>query len=531
MNTDPDQDPTAPPTGPSDSGPIDDLSGHEMGDYRVLRRLGRGGMADVYLAEQRSLRRQVAIKILRQDLASDATYVQRFHNEAMAAAALVHANIVQIHEVGEFDGLHFIAQEYVPGNNLGELIRQKGTPDIKLAVAIIRQVAAALAKADQHGIVHRDIKPENIMLARTGEVKVADFGLARFREEGTDLTQVGITMGTPLYMSPEQIEGRRLDARSDIYSLGVTCFHMLAGRPPFEGDSALAVAVQHLNNPPDRLDNLRPDLPGSLTRIVHQMLNKKPEDRYENAKQLLQELRGLAIAGAEDWADGLDEWSDAELIAMSEARTAATQRLDTVMATSAQLHPSRPLWQVLAAGTLACTLVGVLLAAFSRPTFLLRGAKAPEIGKRDDVWSQLYQAKMTNTEASWQSVLQYFGDAKFEFQQNLAKQGLVRYYMVQPDYDQALKLLEELTHAPDHMPQIQAFGWAGQVVVLSLMEKAQPAQDAFAQLMTNDLHPHLDDNMRRQLGRVVGTYHREMDAKLQGLYQQLVEDDVDEDEE
>ena len=156
-----------------------DLSGRQFAGYRLLRRLGQGAMAEVYLAEQLSLGRQVALKVLRSNLATDATYVQRFDQEARAAAQLVHGNIVQIYEVGCVDGVHFIAQEYVQGVNLAELLARRGPPGLDRALAIMRQVAAALDKAAQQGIVHRDIKPENIMLASSGEVKVADFGLAR----------------------------------------------------------------------------------------------------------------------------------------------------------------------------------------------------------------------------------------------------------------------------------------------------------------------------------------------------------------
>ena len=202
-----------------------DLSGRTLGDFRLLRRLGRGAMAEVYLAEQQKLRRQVALKVLKTNLAGDATYVARFQNEAMAAAALVHANIVQIYEVGQADGCHYIAQEYVPGMNLREWLQRNGTPDAAFALTVMRQTAAALHKAAQAGIVHRDIKPENIMLSTGGEVKVADFGLARIGrdDDALHLTQIGVTMGTPLYMSPEQVEGKDLDPRSDLYRFGVSC--------------------------------------------------------------------------------------------------------------------------------------------------------------------------------------------------------------------------------------------------------------------------------------------------------------------
>ncbi len=220
-------------------------------------------MAEVYLAEQISLSRQVAFKVLRPNLATDATYVQRFDQEARAAAQLVHANIVQIFEVGCVDGVHFIAQEYVQGSNLAEMLARRAPPTLARSLAILRQVAAALDKAAQAGIVHRDIKPENIMLAAGGEVKVADFGLARVysQEPANNLTQIGVTMGTPLYMSPEQVEGRPLDPRSDIYSLGVTAYQTLVGEPPFRGETALGIAVQHLKNPPPRWKTAAPICP------------------------------------------------------------------------------------------------------------------------------------------------------------------------------------------------------------------------------------------------------------------------------
>src|SRR6478672_13394799 len=280
----------APTLTPPDDRPESDLSGRRVGDYQLLRRLGRGGMADVYLAEQLSLRRQVALKVLRKNLAGDDAYIRRFQHEAQAAAKLVHANIVQIYEVGCSDGTYYISQEYVPGQNLKQLLSRLGHGvDAVQAVNIIRQASAALHKAAEQKIIHRDIKPENIMITPAGEVKVADFGLARISRDGEalNLTQVGITMGTPLYMSPEQVEGRAVDPRSDIYSLGVTCYQMLAGRPPFDGDTALAVAVQHLRNEPLRLETVRPDIPSGLCRIVHKMLAKNPLDRFQKPADIV----------------------------------------------------------------------------------------------------------------------------------------------------------------------------------------------------------------------------------------------------
>jgi serine/threonine-protein kinase len=272
-----------------------DFTGRVLGDFCLLRKLGKGGMADVYLAEQTSLHRQVAIKIMRPDFVADPQYVKRFRHEASAAGGLNHPNIVQVYMIGEQDGIHFISQEYVQGRNLKEFITRKGPLDVPIALHVLKQVAAALQVAADKGIVHRDIKPENILLTKKGEAKVADFGLAQLTLGGEKvaLTQVGVTMGTPLYMSPEQVNGKPLDARSDIYSLGVMAWHMLAGYPPFTGDTALAVAVKHLNEQPPSLADVRPDVPVGVRTLVERMMSKKKEDRPADAQTVLVEIKQL----------------------------------------------------------------------------------------------------------------------------------------------------------------------------------------------------------------------------------------------
>ena len=325
---------------------LSDLAGRQLGDYRVLRKIGAGGMAEVYLAEQQSLGRQVALKVLPATLATDATYVERFLNEARAAAALVHGNIVQIYEVGQADGVRFIAQEYVRGKNLAELLRREGALQPRLVLDVMRQVVAALGRAAELGIVHRDVKPENIMLSDSGEVKVADFGLARISSSDTKtLTQVGVAMGTPLYMSPEQIEGRPVDVRSDFYGLGVTCYHLLAGTPPFEGDSALAIAMQHLKTAPRPLENLRDDVPSGLARVIHRMMAKKPSGRYDSATEVMGELRALAQeAAAAGWGDGPEQWSLAEWMQSGASGSMTAEHLADLMKASAKLDedPKNP---------------------------------------------------------------------------------------------------------------------------------------------------------------------------------------------
>ena len=272
-----------------------DLSGQLIGDFLLLRRIGEGGMGQVYLAEQVSLKRRVALKLLKRELANNEVSRRRFEAEAMAVAQLTHPNIVQVHAVGEEDGLRYMVLEYVDGRNLRDFIARKGPPDVPQALAIMRQVASALQRAAELGIIHRDIKPENILLTRQGEVKVADFGLSRMVEgQPLNLTQSGVTMGTPLYMSPEQVEGKPLDPRTDLYSFGVTCYHMLAGHPPFEGENAFAVALQHVQAEPVPLEQVRPDLPPALCAIVGRLMAKKPEDRYQSPREVLNDLQALS---------------------------------------------------------------------------------------------------------------------------------------------------------------------------------------------------------------------------------------------
>ncbi len=473
-----------------DSAAEVDLSGRQLDDFHLLRRLAQGAMAEVYLAEQRSLRRQVAFKVLKSELAKDESYVKRFHNEAHAAASLVHANIVQIYAVGRADSIHYIAQEYVQGQNLSEWMNRRGPPEVALAVRIMRQVAAALQKAAERGIVHRDIKPENIMIARTGEVKVADFGLARQANDGPSiaLTQVGVTMGTPLYMSPEQVEGRPLDPRSDLYSFGVTCYQMLAGNTPFRGESALAIAVQHLKTQPDRLENVRSDLPPALCRIVHKLLAKDPQGRYPSARELLQDLRMLQLPGEEAWEDA-DELPAEEREALATIG-AATQHLAAVMTTSSMPVIRRGFYVLVGVGTLAAFAAGGLMAWETRRPLLATSAGEKQIRKYEDGGQQFMFASMspTNREAWLKSVARYFP----RDHESIAKanQELALFYLQMDRQWEALIVFEELAGSPE--PDQQAFGLAG----ASLMRARQgDYEQALTDLM--ELWPirkHLTDS-------------------------------------
>ena len=267
-----------------------DLAGVTLGDFHIGRLLGRGGMGEVYLARQISLNREVAFKVLRPDLLANETYLTRFESEAWAAAKLNDPNIVHIYSLGSIDGIRFIAMEYVQGTNLKEYL-QKRMPELMLALSIMRQSGSAIKAAGEMGLVHRDIKPENLLLTKKGLVKVADFGLCRDQDsEKPHITQPGVTMGTPLYMSPEQAQGHPLDHRSDLYSLGVTFYHMFAGRPPFQAESPLALALKHIKDTPVDLSVHRHDLHPDLCRLVMKLMEKEPARRYQSASDMLRDL-------------------------------------------------------------------------------------------------------------------------------------------------------------------------------------------------------------------------------------------------
>ncbi len=278
---------------PPAAQPQPDLTGRTLGDFQILRRIGTGGMGQVYLARQLSLKREVALKLLKGELSANPVALARFEAEAQAVAKLNHPNIVHIHAIGEADGLRYMVLEFVDGRNLRDYMARKGPPDLPVTLSVMRQVALALQKAHEQGIVHRDIKPENILVTRKVEVKVTDFGLSRFFSTdgpALNLTQSGVTLGTPLYMSPEQVQGHAVDHRSDIYSFGVTCYHLLAGEPPFRGATAFEVALKHVQEFPRPLSELRPDLPPDLCGMVHKMMAKNAGDRYQSARDIVRDL-------------------------------------------------------------------------------------------------------------------------------------------------------------------------------------------------------------------------------------------------
>lgn len=472
--------------------PLSDLTGTLLNDYRVLRRLGRGAMADVYLAEQQSLARQVALKVLSSELASQPAYVERFKHEARSVAALVHANIVQVYEVGQCNGSHFIAQEYVAGQNLAEWIHRNGQADAARTLDILRQVAAALSKAHERSIVHRDVKPENIMLARNGEVKVADFGLARVTTDETNRTQAGVTMGTPLYMSPEQIEGRPIDSRSDIYSLGITAYHMLAGEPPFQGDTPLAVAVQHINKQAPPLAERASETPAALIAVVERMMAKRPEDRYADPIELMRELRLLAKqAAAEGWAEGPENWALTDLSSYAGNSIPATGELDQLMRGTRMLQLPKTNRRWLFAGLAGAMLVGALVAGAARRPYVLAGNERP-VAQSDTAQQQLWHAKMVNTPAGWHAVLDRFPTAD-PLVTNEAKKGLARYYLAAENYEAALPYLVELENVPDSQPTTRTFARVALAVAYAELGNTAEAQRYKSLLLPTDVDDMLTD--------------------------------------
>src|SRR5438034_3073194 len=281
--------------------------GTSLNQYKVVARLGSGGMGEVYLAEDARLRRKVALKLLYEDVTKNGDWVRRFEQEARAASALNHPNIITIYEVGQTGESHFISTEFIEGETLRQHLKQNPIT-ITEVLDIAIQVSSALVAAHAAGIIHRDIKPENVMLRPDGYVKVLDFGLAKFTEQrsfgasGSDPeaateaavnTNPGMVMGTVCYMSPEQARGTQVDARTDIFSLGVLLYEMLSGRLPFEGTTANEIIVSIIEKRPRPLSRYTPEVPPELERIVGKSLSKKKDDRYQSLKDMLIDLKSL----------------------------------------------------------------------------------------------------------------------------------------------------------------------------------------------------------------------------------------------
>jgi len=261
--------------------------------YEIGKRIGRGGMAEIFQARDILLDRPVAMKVLFPEFATDPAFVERFRREAQAAANLNHPNIVAVYDWGKVNNTYYIAMEYVNGRTLADILKQSGTLTPMQVCDVMSEVASALISAHQNGVIHRDIKPGNILVSTTGQVKVADFGIARALGAGVEqgLTQTGAVMGTATYFSPEQAQGASTDQRSDIYSLGVVMYEMLSGVPPFTGENAVAIAYKQVHERAMPLDQRLTSAPPEVAAIVAKCMEKSPDDRYSSAEEVRDELR------------------------------------------------------------------------------------------------------------------------------------------------------------------------------------------------------------------------------------------------
>jgi serine/threonine-protein kinase len=333
------------------------------GRYRVIRKLGTGGMASVYLAEDQELGRRVAIKLLDERHAQDDQFVERFRREAESAAGLSHPNVVSIYDRGEAEGTYYIAMEYLEGQTLKELLVSRGPTPVRVAIDYTRQILSALDFAHRHGVVHRDIKPHNIVVAPDGRLKVTDFGIAR--SGSSQMTEAGSIIGTAQYLSPEQAQGKPVHPSSDLYSVGVVLYEMLTGTVPFTGDTALEIAMKHLNTVPEPPSEKRPpgigEVPHELDLVVLRALAKDPEDRYQTAREMDADLgrvaQGLPVAHETEEA--------ATAVLAGAGLEASTQIVPTASRGAARVpppygrmydydraRPRRPIWPWLLAAVL-----------------------------------------------------------------------------------------------------------------------------------------------------------------------------------
>src|ERR1700704_2603153 len=257
--------------------------------YKVLSRLGAGGMADVFLAEDQQLGRKVALKLLHRRFAADPDFVERFRREAQSAAGLQHPNVVSVYDRGSYDDTYYIAMEYLPGRTLKQLIREEAPLDPIRAIDLTIQILKAARFAHRRGVIHRDLKPHNVLVDDSGHAKVTDFGIAR--AGASDMTETGSIMGTAQYLSPEQAQGHAVGATSDLYSVGVVLYELLTGVVPFEGETAVAIAFKQVSAEPRPPSELNPALPASLDVVVLRALAKESSQRYADAEEFITVLQ------------------------------------------------------------------------------------------------------------------------------------------------------------------------------------------------------------------------------------------------
>jgi eukaryotic-like serine/threonine-protein kinase len=343
-----------------------EVAGNTMvdGRYRVLRRIGSGGMADVYCAEDTHLGRQVAIKVLHRRFAQDQEFVERFRREAKSAAGLNHPNVVGVFDRGEHEGTYYIAMELLEGQTLKDIVAAEAPLPQGRVIDLGLQILQAAGFAHSHGVIHRDFKPHNVIVDQTGHAKVTDFGIAR--AGASEMTETGSIMGTAQYLSPEQAQGHAVTATSDIYSIGVMLYEMLAGRLPFEGDSAVAVALKHLSEPPAPISQWRPDVHPALEAVVMAALAKDPAQRWQSAQDLAAGLEAARTQIEAGPNGGQDTAAFAAIPLPVADETAPTQLAGgapaPVLAPVAEPEPEHERrWPWYAIGLLALALVGVLV--------------------------------------------------------------------------------------------------------------------------------------------------------------------------
>ncbi|MGI6401556.1 MAG: protein kinase domain-containing protein [Thermoguttaceae bacterium] len=510
------------------SGDQDDrleLCGRTLGDYEFIQRLGGGATSDVFLAKRISLGRKVALKILKDSLASDETYVKRFFREARAAAKLEHPNVARIYDVDKLVDVeasryfwfskkrrlanakvyYYIEQEYVAGMSLSQYLRRTGPITIEQIFSVMEQVAQALKCASDFNLVHSDVKPENIILDPSGVIHVVDFGLARPIEANgatwidASMNKTGVTLGTPLYMSPEQARGEKLDSRSDIYSLGVTAFQMLTGEALFSGASPLAVVLMHLNEKPRPIRELRPDVPEELANLIERMLAKKPDDRPATPDALLSELgnakraylRRRSTLSSSDVVASADE-KGGELFAETEVgsslggvssaffyneserqkfehtinaaaksqewQTNLTQ-LDFLEKSKVRYWTSRKILLTTVATLIAFLIGGGALTAINKRLATVPPEPPLSIQRFNTVEEQFVFALQTGAVDAWRSVIEYFPEEEYWVLR--AKRQLAYAYVEEKDVDSADKIFSELASTASSGVDFDPFPLAG----------------------------------------------------------------------
>ena len=296
------------------------------GRYEVLKRVGSGGMADVYMAKDHKLNRNVAVKVLKSEYVEDEKFLRKFETEAQAVARLSHPNIVNIYDVGIEDGINYIVMELAEGITLKEYIRKKGYLTPKETVEISTQIASAISHAHKNHIIHRDIKPQNILVSDTGIIKVTDFGIAKATSRNT-VTSTATAMGSVHYISPEQAKGRFCDEKSDIYSLGITMYEMVTGHVPFDHENGVTIALMHLQNEITPPSQIRDGIPDSLEKIILKCTMKKPEERYQTADELITDLRLVFEDTSGDYVGVVPAIDDSPTIMIDQNEL--TQRINT----------------------------------------------------------------------------------------------------------------------------------------------------------------------------------------------------------